>query len=94
MKTCAEFIKEYRKEIDPITGRPSLFRNLTDETVWDAAQKEIKIVMQRQIDARDEYVRWLEGNFDKDLVHVPANSRAQYFKQAIAKADQEANDKD
>jgi len=37
-----DFIKQYRSGRNPITGEPNLYRELTDQTIWDAAQAEIR----------------------------------------------------
>jgi hypothetical protein len=41
-KTLDEFIKEYRSGFNPITGQQNLFKDLTDEMVWDAAIKSVE----------------------------------------------------
>ena len=40
--TLEDFIKQYRSGRNPITGEPNLYRELTDQTIWDAAQAEIR----------------------------------------------------
>ena len=42
MKTLSEWIKEYRSGVNPITGEPNLFKDLSDQMVWDAAQEELR----------------------------------------------------
>jgi len=37
-----DFIKQYRSGSNPITGEPNLYKELTDQTIWDAAQAEIR----------------------------------------------------
>lgn len=41
-KTLEQFYKEYRSGFNPITGEPNLFKDLTDEHVWDAAIKSVE----------------------------------------------------
>ena len=36
-KTLDEFYKEYRAGFNPITGKPNLYQDLTDQHIWDAA---------------------------------------------------------
>lgn len=40
-----DFIKQYRSGRNPITGEPNLYRELTDQTIWDAAQAEMQKVL-------------------------------------------------
>lgn len=40
-KTLEQFYKEYRSGCNPITGEPNLFKDLTDEHVWNAAIKSV-----------------------------------------------------
>jgi L-lactate utilization protein LutB len=40
--TLNEWIAEYRKEVNPITGQQRLFKDITDEMVWNAAQEEVR----------------------------------------------------
>lgn len=39
MQTLDEFLAEFRAGVNPITGRPNLWRDLSDQMIWDAAQK-------------------------------------------------------
>ena len=45
MLTCDEWIKQYRSIINPITGQQNLFRDITDQMVWNAAQSEMQKVL-------------------------------------------------
>jgi len=40
-KTLEEFLKEYHSGFNPITGEQNLFRDLTDQMIWDAAISSI-----------------------------------------------------
>jgi len=35
--TLQDFYKEYRKGFNPITGQQNLFKDITDQMIWDAA---------------------------------------------------------
>jgi hypothetical protein len=37
VNTFEEFLKKYRSEINPITGINNLYKDLTDETIWNEA---------------------------------------------------------
>jgi hypothetical protein len=41
-KTVKEFIEEFRKGFNPITGEKNLYKDITDEMIWNAAIKSIK----------------------------------------------------
>ena len=42
VKTLEQFYKEYRSGFNLITGEPNLFKDLTDEHVWNAAIKSVE----------------------------------------------------
>ena len=41
-KTLEEFFREYRSGFNPVTGEQNLFKDLTDQHVWDAAIKSVE----------------------------------------------------
>jgi hypothetical protein len=38
-KTLEEFYKEYRAGFNSVTGNQNLFKDITDQMIWDAATK-------------------------------------------------------
>jgi hypothetical protein len=38
-KTLPEYFIQYRNEINPVTGEQRLYRDITDQMIWDAATK-------------------------------------------------------
>jgi hypothetical protein len=41
MTGLKDFYAEYRKGFNPITGEPNLFKDITDQMIWDAAIKSV-----------------------------------------------------
>jgi len=41
-KTVKEFIEEFRNGFNPITGERNLYRDITDEMIWNAAIKSME----------------------------------------------------
>ena len=61
--TLEDFIKQYRSGRNPITGEPNLYRELTDQTIWDAAQAEIRQLLDiehRRRVAAERYLKSIE----------------------------------
>ena len=49
--TLEDFYKEYRSGFNPITGEKNLFKDLTDQDIWNKAQEEIRKELTAEIEA-------------------------------------------
>jgi len=76
MKKLEDFYKEYRSAINPITGEQNLFKNITDQMIWDAAIKSLIPKGFHLIDKRTgEQIKWLSAFYfcDDGTIHYESD---------------------
>ena len=52
--TLQDFYKEYRKGFNPITGQQNLFKDITDQMIWDAAISRVYMELKYEQGVKNE----------------------------------------
>jgi hypothetical protein len=56
-QTLSEWFAEYRNQVNPITGEQRLYKDITDQMIWDAAIKSLEGVQTQTTNKQSDAIK-------------------------------------